>query len=363
MQITSISRQRLGDRLVVASISDRKDSTALALGGCVRSGLRESDESEADPPRLQTEALAPLRWIGHDHLEALGISADRIREWLASGVLTSPRGDGFYLRGAAFEQAFEPLVVRQTVGRGHLLALGVTTATIAKWLRWGTLRRTCHIGFYTIIRAAFEALRPARPPITECLAIEATVSPAPMPTEESSAAHPVLTPVPVPPRLRIVASTITRARAFVAEHHRHLGAPVSGLFAVGLACGDDLVGVAIVGRPVARALQVDGTAEITRLCTLGDRNACSMLLAACRRGSSALGYSKLITYTLASEPGTSLRAAGWVEVAKVKGRSWHCASRPRAERASPDKRRWEPSPGRSPQSPLALSGAAVHVAP
>ncbi|MBA3545720.1 MAG: phosphoadenosine phosphosulfate reductase family protein [Nannocystis sp.] len=328
--------------------------------GCVRWGLCESDESEADPPRLHTEALAPLRWIGHDHLEALGISADRIREWLASGVLTSPRGDGFYLRGLAFDQAFEPLVVRQTIGRGHLLALGVATATITRWLRWGTLSRTCHAGFYAITRAAFEALRPAPTPVAECAAIEATASPvlpAPMSTPESSATPPVPTPpVPATPRLRIVASTITRARAFVAEHHRHLAAPVSGLFAVGLARGDDLVGVAIVGRPVARALQVDGTAEITRICTLGDRNACSMLLAACRRGSSALGYSKLITYTLASEPGTSLRAAGWVEVAKVKGRSWHCASRPRAARESPDKRRWEPpSPCRSP--PLA------HVVP
>ncbi|MBC7895997.1 MAG: hypothetical protein H7066_11340 [Cytophagaceae bacterium] len=102
-----------------------------------------------------------------------------------------------------------------------------------------------------------------------------------------------------------------------------------------------------------------------RICTLGDRNACSMVLAACRRGSSALGYSKLITYTLASEPGTSLRAAGWVEVAKVKGRAWHCASRPRAARESPDKRWWEPpSSSRSPRSPTAALGEAIgHVVP
>ncbi|MBA3545173.1 MAG: hypothetical protein H0T76_01680 [Nannocystis sp.] len=52
-------------------------------------------------------------------------------------------------------------------------------------------------------------------------------------------------------------------------------------------------------------------------------------------------YGRLITYTLASEPGTSLRTAGWREVAQVKGRSWSCASRPRTNRPTVDKRRWE----------------------
>ncbi len=72
-----------------------------------------------------------------------------------------------------------------------------------------------------------------------------------------------------------------------------------------------------------------------------------MLLAACRRGSSALGYRRLVTYTLASEPGTSLRAAGWQEVAQVRGRSWNCTSRPRATRSTVDKRRWESSAPRT----------------
>lgn len=110
---------------------------------------------------------------------------------------------------------------------------------------------------------------------------------------------------------------------------------------MGLARGDDLVGAAIVGRPVARGLQDGHTAEVTRVCTLGDRNACTMLLSACRRGAAALGYHRVITYTLNSEPGTSLRAAGWQETAQVRGRSWNCASRPRDPSTQRGKRRWE----------------------
>jgi len=337
MQITSISRQRLGDEMVVASISGHKDSTVVALA------LKEYVATGGDAPDVP---VAQIRWIGHDHLEALGISNDCIQGWLASGALTSPLKDGFYVRGAAFEPEFERLAAWRIVGRGHLLALGVTATGITRRLQQGTLRRTNHRGFYEITRAAFEILRPATShgpaasmPSNLPAAPEATIPVPPTTPEPAGLAPPDLATAP---RLRVVATTISRARAFVAEHHRHLGAPVSGLFAVGVARGDALVGVAIVGRPVARALQDGRTAEITRICTLGDRNACSMLLSACRRGSSALGYSKLITYTLASEPGTSLRAAGWREVGQVKGRSWNCASRPRTTTPAKDKRRWEP---------------------
>lgn len=344
---------------------------------CARWGLCESSggPEEGASPRPAVEPGAQ-RWIGHDHLEALGISGDQIRAWVASGALSSPREDGFYVRGEGFDQAFERLTARRNIGRDHLIALGVRAPTIAVWLRQGTLQRTEHRGFYRITLAALAALRtppaapgdppPATPPWTA--PASAPLS-EPTPPAEPSAAPPaspdtappmttppaerraLMGPDAAPPRPRIVACTITRARAFVAEHHRHLGAPVSGLYAVGLARGDDLIGVAIVGRPIARELQDGHTAEVTRLCTLGDRNACSMLLAACRRGSSALGYRRLITYTLASEPGTSLRAAGWQAVAHVKGRAWSCASRPRATRPTADKRRWESlAPGTAPHA-------------
>jgi hypothetical protein len=69
--------------------------------------------------------------------------------------------------------------------------------------------------------------------------------------------------------------------------------------------------VAIVGRPVARRMDDGETVEINRVCTDGTRNACSLLLGAVRRAARALGYKRVITYTLPSEGGASLRAAGY----------------------------------------------------
>ena len=142
--------------------------------------------------------------------------------------------------------------------------------------------------------------------------------------------------------LRVVPCTLREARAYVEQHHRHHRPPQGGLWAVAIA--DERVrGVAIVGRPVARGLGADDfTAEVTRVATDGVSNGCSMLYGACWRACRALGYSKLITYTLASEPGTSLRAAGWRVVGDVKGRSWSCPSRPRVDtHPTQDKLRWE----------------------
>ena len=132
--------------------------------------------------------------------------------------------------------------------------------------------------------------------------------------------------------LSVIPCSLQDAREYVRQVHRHHAPPLSGLFAVACADGERVCGVAIVGRPVAR-LNADGfTAEVTRLATDGTKNACSALYAACWRACRALGYRKLITYTLASEPGTSLVASGWTEVGRVKGRSWDCPSRPRVDR-------------------------------
>lgn len=142
-------------------------------------------------------------------------------------------------------------------------------------------------------------------------------------------------------KFRMRPLTRDQANAFVAALHRHRGPVVSHLFALGCYMGDRCAGVAIVGRPLARALCDGFTAEVTRLCTDGTPNACSYLYAAAWRAARALGYTKLITYTLASESGTSLRAAGWKVEAAVKGRSWSCASRPRAaQHEIEDKLRW-----------------------
>jgi len=145
----------------------------------------------------------------------------------------------------------------------------------------------------------------------------------------------------------IVPTSIQDAKEFVAQVHRHHKPPTSGLFAVGVAVaiGSDpirICGVAIVGRPSSRVLQDGWTAEVTRVATDGTKNACSMLYAACWRAARSLGWRKLITYTLASESGISLRAAGWRVVGQTDGRSWNCKSRPRVDHAPlQDKLRWE----------------------
>jgi len=143
--------------------------------------------------------------------------------------------------------------------------------------------------------------------------------------------------------LAIVPCTIGEARAFVAEVHRHHPAPVSALWAHGVASGDDIVGVAIVGRPVARHLDDGWTVEVTRVAVReGYPNACSMLYGAAWRAARAKGYRKAVTYTLASENGASVRAAGWRVVGEVKGRSWDTPSRPRVDKhPTQNKFRWE----------------------
>lgn len=105
--------------------------------------------------------------------------------------------------------------------------------------------------------------------------------------------------------------TLREANAFVAQYHRH-HPPVTGCrFAIGVVQGEKLVGVAIAGRPVSRYLDDGYTLEVTRLCTDGTRNACSILYAAVWRAARAMGYRKAVTYILESENGVSLRAAGW----------------------------------------------------
>ena len=144
-------------------------------------------------------------------------------------------------------------------------------------------------------------------------------------------------------RLRVVPCDLGEANAFVRQHHRHHGPVVGHKFCLAVADDQNEVrGVAIVGRPVARALHDGWTLEVYRLATDGCPNACSALYAGCGRVAVALGYRKVITYTLSSEPGTSLRAVGWKIVAEVKGRSWYCPSRPRIDRYPlQDKLRWE----------------------
>lgn len=125
---------------------------------------------------------------------------------------------------------------------------------------------------------------------------------------------------------------LAEANAFVAQHHRHHKRVVGHLFSIGAALGDKIVGVVIVGRPVARMRDDGDTAEVTRLCTDGTSNACSFLYGAAARASFALGFKKIGTYILASEPGTSLTGAGWRLIGETPGRSWSVPSRPRVDK-------------------------------
>ena len=142
--------------------------------------------------------------------------------------------------------------------------------------------------------------------------------------------------------LVVIPLTLAEANAYVERNHRHSVPTVGHKFSVGAAAGDRIVGVGIVGRPVARGLDDGWTLEVLRVCTDGTRNACSLLYATCWRAARALGYRKLVTYTLKSEPGTSLKAAGWRVVGEVSKRSWNTPSRPRVDRDERQERfRWE----------------------
>ena len=98
-----------------------------------------------------------------------------------------------------------------------------------------------------------------------------------------------------------------------------------------LSDGEQIVGVAIIGRPVSRHLDDGWTLEVNRLCTDGSRNACSMLYAAAWRAARAMGYKRLVTYILESENGASLRAAGWKCVGQAGGLRWTGRRRPEVD--------------------------------
>lgn len=149
-------------------------------------------------------------------------------------------------------------------------------------------------------------------------------------------------------RLRHIRIKLNEANDFVAQHHRHHKPVVGHLFSLGAIltpCSGEcvmagcppencskLVGVAIVGRPVARMRDDGLTAEVTRLCTDGTRNACSFLYGASARAAFALGFQRIGTYILASENGTTLQAAGWRMIGQTKGGSWSRPSRGRDDK-------------------------------
>lgn len=127
--------------------------------------------------------------------------------------------------------------------------------------------------------------------------------------------------------------TLAEANAFVTEYHRHHKPVVGHKFSIGLHDGERVRGVVIVGRPVARNNDNGWTLEVNRCCTDGVKNGCSMLYGAAWRAAKALGYRRLITYTLPEEGGASLRASNWRLIGERGGGTWNLPNngRPRVD--------------------------------
>jgi hypothetical protein len=135
---------------------------------------------------------------------------------------------------------------------------------------------------------------------------------------------------------------LLQANAVVDNIHRHHVPARGHRFSIGCYLGDRLIGVAIVGRPVARGVPQDVVAEVARLATDGTKNACSFLYSACARACLAMGFEYIQTYTLEEEPGTSLIASGWRDDGLTDGGSWNAGTRKgrRDDQPQVRKRRW-----------------------
>ena len=127
--------------------------------------------------------------------------------------------------------------------------------------------------------------------------------------------------------------TFEEAAEFVRIHHRHHIPSIGWKFGIAVNNETEIVGVIMVGRPVARHMDNGWMLEVTRCCTDGTKNANSILYGAAWRATKSLGYKRIITYTLASESGVSLKASGWTIIYETAGGSWDCPSRPRIDKA------------------------------
>ena len=125
------------------------------------------------------------------------------------------------------------------------------------------------------------------------------------------------------PRVSVRPLPVTLAIRFNATTHRRLPKVIGGMWAVGAEIDGELVGVALVGRPIARLADDGRCLEVLRCAVAtGARNACSALYGACARTARAMGAADLWTYVHGDESGHSLRAAGWIRIGPTKGGEW-----------------------------------------
>ena len=149
-------------------------------------------------------------------------------------------------------------------------------------------------------------------------------------------------------KLRVAPVSFSAAAAFVRAHHAHNPRPPAGWkYGAAICNGAQRIGIVMVGRPVARHADASTTVEVSRLCI--DRtvpaplawNACSQLLGWAAAEARRRGYTRIQTFTLREESGTSLRAAGWTLEGRAGGGSWSRKARPRVQIApSAPKLRW-----------------------
>ena len=143
-------------------------------------------------------------------------------------------------------------------------------------------------------------------------------------------------------KMRIRPITLREANQYVEKHHRH-NAKVAGCkFAIACYSEDQICGVAICGRPVSRYLDDGRTLEINRVCTDGSKNACSMLYGASCRIAKEMGYENVITYTLQSETGASLKASNFAFDGEAGGIHW-TGKRGKSQMPNEMKNRWHKS--------------------
>jgi len=158
-------------------------------------------------------------------------------------------------------------------------------------------------------------------------------------------------------KLRLIPLTLKQANALITKLHRHHKPVVGHRFTIGCTDGENEVGAAVVGRPVGRETSQYDVAEVTRLVADGTPHVCSKLYSACARAAGAMGYERIQTFILNSEPGVSLTAAGWYRVrtngepctcedgcseCQTKGRDWNTPARGgrRTDQPMVDKQRW-----------------------
>ncbi len=142
--------------------------------------------------------------------------------------------------------------------------------------------------------------------------------------------------------IELLPTTLEEANEFVRLYHRHHKPVVGHKFSIAAFDGEKIIGVAIISRPTARMSDNGLTLEVTRLATDGTKNACSFLYGAARRATFALGYKRLITYTLPEEGGGSLKGAGWKLLGEAGGGKWSRESRPRIDTHPLQKKlKWE----------------------